>query len=558
MKISIIQQSSLGDNDFDSMFAHGRKANKVIIVEHKGKSLQWNVMNKTWNSTDVETTNTSFDPINAYLESLPMAQQDAIFEKYNEIRSVLSGTSIRRSEGCEDLIETLRPLAVSLFDLIDPKHLHAWVWNQLKPAIPAKIEREFDPSTMIGTRERTYLLEDYLELIPLAIVIRMACPFWMDFVYLTDGSLSREYKDMHVFSIIHGSWPEQSRAMHRLREFVTHTVGNDASHPSAILAGISSDDFVDWALSYVVVTRLPIVDVMGTNSTAPVAPALFAAVRARVATITSGQPKITKKFTETTSNDDNNQSFLEGFRNRMALTIGQELTGSNYLLLELDRVMNDDPNPLGMIRRVAPDIDFALVRQCIESCSVLFDEYIIDEQVNIAAWLFDPYSQARVVNNLRKEETITFIGMAQAVFLHLGMIDFAILVSARYRSNELQSETVIGEQIAPIRANDRAEFAKNFPVVQKLRYSQNRNNQANTVIEDVQVIVRSLQNYDISCTFTKELNEKYREGNNNPRYSLRKDVAMMFMRFADYLASRPIIEIDPQAVYDNLVANNNY
>lgn len=546
MEITITSQS-LYENDFEAFYESGRKSNKILLVTHKGETLQWNVTNKTWNTTDVETTNTAFEPINRYLMSLPMTQQDAIFEVYREIRSVLASTKTQNSENCEDLIEATKPLAEKLFALIDKQHFYNWVWTVLRPNIPANIRSEFDSTTMPGTRERTYLLSDYHELIPLAIIVRMACPFWLDFIYLTKNSLSKELKDMHVYSIINKSWPAKSPGMERLREFVTHTVGNDKNHPAAVLMGIGSDDFVDWALSYVVVTRLPIVDVMGTNSTAPVAPALFSAIRARVQTITAGQPRIKKKFTETSSNDDNNQSFLEGFRSRMAVTIGQELTGTCYLLAELDRVKKNDTNPYGMLQRVAPGIDYALVRDAIKSCSVLLEEHIIDQQVNLAAWLFHPYSQCRAVGNLRKFEVVSLIAMAQAVFLHQGKVDLAILVSAIYAPNSLSSDTVIGEQIAPIRAAERAELAKNFPIEQ--RGKGTGRNPSNTVVDNVQEMVRLLQNYDISCTFSPKMQEIYRPGNSNPRYSLRKDASSMFMAFVNELSMREVVEVDPMLAY---------
>lgn len=546
MEITITSQS-LYDNDSEAHYESGRKSNKILLVTHKDQTLQWNVTNKTWNSTDIETTNSAFDPINRYLASLPMSQQDAIFAVYTEIRDVLSNTKTKNSEGCQELIDANRPLATKLFALIDRKHFYNWVWTTLRPNIPANIRSAFDPTTMPGTRERTYLLSDYHELIPLAIIVRMACPFWLDFIYLTKNFLNKELKDMHVYSIINESWPAKSPGMVRLHEFVAHTVGNDKNHPAAVLMGIGSDNFVNWALSYVVVTRLPVLDVMGTNSTAPVAPALFSAIRVRVQSVTAGQPKIKKKFAETSSTDDNNQSYLEGFRSRMAITIGQELTGTCYLLAELDRVMKNDANPYGMLQRVAPGIDYDLVRDAIKSCSALLEEQITDQQVNLAAWLFHPYSQCRTVGNLRKMEIVSLIAMAQAVFLHQGKVDLAILVSAIYTPNSLSSDTVIGEQIAPIRAPERLEYAKNFPIEQ--RNKGKGSIPVNTVVENVQEMVRLLQNYDISCTFSREAQEIYRPGNSNPRYSLRKDASSMFMTFVNELAMREVIEIDPMQVY---------
>lgn len=529
-----------------------QSANKVILVEHKGVVLQWNILNKIWNSTDVETNNASFDPINAYLKTLSPETQDSIFKVYCDIREVMTSSRSKGVDEEEELIDATRPLAMKLFGLINQTHFHSWVWQQLRPTIPPNIKEKFDPVTMPGSRERTYLLEDYRALIPLAIIVRMAVPFWMDFIYLTKGSISREHRDMLVYSIIQGTWPSKCAAMERLREFTAHTIGNDINHPAVILLGIGSDNFVQWALSGLVISKLPMLDVMGNNTKAPVAPALFQAIRTRVSTVTNGQAKITKKFAETSSNDDNNQSFLEGFRTRLALTIGQELTGSHYLLLELDRVAKRDMNPYGMLRRVCPNIDFALVEDSIRSANELAAQYIIDEQVDIAAWLFNPYSQARATGNLHKEEMIALIGMAQAVFLTMGHLDFAILVSGRYDPNNLTANTVVGEAISSIKPNDRIAFREYFPAEQQTRPSRPM---VNMVFEDVMAFAKRLQNYDITCTFSEAVNNAYRGGNINRRYYIRRDAATMFMNLGVELATRVEVEIDPMQIYNEHYAN---
>lgn len=554
MKISLVSQAALDDDgSFQSRYeSSAKRAGKMVLVEHRNQVLQWNILNKTWNSTDIETTNSCFDPINQYFAILPMETQDNIFEIYKDIRSILADSSMDKDTvDSESLIDAIRPRAVKLFAQINQTHFYNWVWQQLRPNIPANIKEKFDPATMPGSVERTYLLEDYRGLIPLAIIVRMACPFQLDFTYLTRSFISSEHKDLHVYGLIQGSWPEKSAAMQRLKVFVQHTVGNDVNHPAVVLMGIGSERFNEWVLAHVVNVKLPTVDVMGINSTQPVAPALFAAVRARVNVATSGQPKVTKKFAEGSSNDDNNQSFLEGFRSRMALTIGQEHTGSHYLIVEIDRIIKNDTSKYSLLQRLAPGIDYTLVIDALQSAHALMSTGISYEQLNLAAWLMHPYSQCRATGNLRKEEIVAMCGMAQAIFLHHGMIDFAILVTGSYKLSELNETTIIGEQISPIRAADRIELSKSFPIEQRGRGSRA---QANTVIEDVTAYVRGLQNYDITCTFSQETLEAYCGAGANRRYDLRKDAAMMFMNFGKWLDGRELVEIDPMQVYEELMA----
>lgn len=555
MKIRVIGQADAAGEDADSAYSYGKSRSKrFIIVEHNGEQLQWNFPPRTWN-TEPDANADAFDPINAYFAQLDQATQAAIFEQYVKIHGVLRATNMQQDE-CEDLIEAIRPMAAELFSYIDPTQFYNWVWTSLRPTIPASASTvNFDPNTMPGTRERTYLLEDYKGLIPLAIVVRAACPFWFDFAALTKSVLSREHKDQLAYSLIEQSWPALSKAMERLEQFVDHTVGNDRNNPAAVFMGIGSDDFVYWILSGLVIHRLPTVDVLGVNTATPVVSALYNFVKTRINTITSSQPAIKNKFAETSySADENNQSYLEGFRNRIALTVGQEALGDYYLERQVDLINSNIIDPHSLLERVAPGISYSLVEDSLASAkAALTDAALTDEQITIAAWLFHPYSQVRTVGNLLKERVINLLGMAQAVLLHHGKNDLAILTTAVYERTDATTDIpVIGETIAPMRAADREAYRAVFPMEQRNR-SQKK--VRNFVFEDIFELVRSLQHYDINCTFSEATLRQVQANNPNRKYFLRRDAVTMFMEYAKYLAERPIVRIDPDAVYQKLLGN---
>lgn len=557
MRIRVVGHAEASGDDFEAQYSMGKaRSKRFMIVEHGQNQLQWNFPPRTWN-TDPDTNAEAFDQINLYFAQLSEPEQVAIYNEYANIHEVLRSTNMQQDD-CEGLIEAIRPMAERLFGHIDPTRFQNWVWAFLKPRTPAEMAVVFNADTMPGTRERTYLLEDYRGLIPLAIVVRAACPFWFDFAALTKGQLSREHKDMLAYSLIEQSWPAQCKAMKRLEEFVDHTVGNDRNNPAATLMGIGSDDFVYWAMSSLVINRLPIVDVMGTSNLTPVVSALYNYVRHRVTTIASSQPAIRNKFAETTySTDENNQSFLEGFRNRIALTVGQEAQGDFYLERQLQMItpglaglgdFGEYEQEYSLLQRVAPGIDPMLVMDALTSASALQNVTLSEEQITIAAWLFHPYSQVRTVGNFYKERVIALLGIAQAVLLHHGKNDLAMLVTSAYEQVDNTGGThYIGESIAPLRANDRANYASVFPLEQR-----SKKKVKNFVIDDVYELVSSLQDYDINCTFSDATLRKVQGNNPNRTYLLRRDAVVMFMDFAKWLAERPVIRIDPDEIYRRL------
>lgn len=563
MRIRVVGQAEAsGDKDESPLSSGKSKSKKFIIVEHGNTQLQWNFPPRTWN-TDPETNAESFDQLNIYFGLLDSATQANIFAEYENVHKLLRSTDVAYVH-CEDLIEAIRPCMEKLFSYIDPVKFYDWVWVNLKPSIPLSASAiRFDPNTMPGTRERTYLLEDYKGLIPLCIIIRAATPVWFDFATVTKDQLSREHKDIYSYSLIENSWPAKSGAMKRLEEFVDHTVGADRNNPAIILAGIATDDVIYWALSSLVITRLPIVDVMGYNTATPVVSALYNFVRHRIGTIGSSQPAIKNKFAESSfSSDENNQSYLEGFRNRIALTIGQESYGDYYLERQT-HVMNaigsgrkaklsgfhDLEIEYALLNRVAPGIDMALVKDALQSSKTLQSVNITDQQITIAAWLFHPYSQVRTVGNLFKERISMMLGLAQAVLLHHGKVELARLVTAAYHPlGDSAASYTFGDSISSLRATEREQFSVVFPFVQ-----HSRKKPKNFVIDDVYNLVSSLQGYDINCTFSEETLRRVQDNNSNRKFFLKRDTVMMFMNYAKWLAERPIVRIDPNEVYQRLM-----
>jgi hypothetical protein len=208
-----------------------------------------------------------------------------------------------------------------------------------------------------------------------------------------------------------------------------------------------------------------------------------------------------------------------------------------------------------LLERVAPGIDHALVKDALESSKALHNASIADEQITIAAWLFHPYSQARTVGNLRKDRIVALLGLAQAVLLHHNKIDLARLVTGAYERMSTSGEGTrfIGESIAPLRAADRETYRSIFPMEQR---SRNQKKVRNFVFEDVYELARSLQEYDINCTFSEATLKRVQGNIPNRTYVIPSKAVTMFMEYAKWLAERPMVRIDPDAVYAALVARD--
>lgn len=556
MKISLMNQAELsGDNSLNN--SYGKSASRrFIVTEHNNQRLHWNMQTRTWSSKDIAAMNvfsTAFDQINQYFAYLPEQQQQAIFNKYKEIHNVLRSVT-RVADQCEDLVAAITPIVTELFNCINPEHLSNWVWNVLRPPIPASsTAKTFDRDTMPGTRERTYLYDDYIGLIPAVIAFRMVCPFWFDFVELTYDNVNKEHRELVPYGLLSETWLVKSDAMLRLEEFVDHTVGNEKYNPAAILLGIGSSNFVYWIISALVINRIVTVDIMGLRPDKQVVSALYNFIVTRVSGLYSSQPNVNNKFAESSyASDENNQSFLEGFRHRIELTVGQEADGDYAIERVLDQLLKGSRDPLDILERVAPGIDHNLVRDALATATRLDIGLVCDAQINFAAWLFHPYSQVRASNNFHSGRILTLLGLAQAVLLHQGKVDLAMIVTAQcVRAVNDGSVHVLGETIATFKASDREVYRSTFPLEKPTR---NPTKPINYVMEDIYKLVLSLQDYDITCSFSDETLAKVQGTNTSRRYFLKKNAVTMVMEYAVELANRPIIRADPDLIYQQLAA----
>lgn len=553
MELRVVNHELLGGGAINSREYNTRKRRKIVMIEHNGEQLLWNFPPRMGNMSqgDSEEDIEIFNEINQYIATLPVFTQDSMFAIYSQINYILKA-EVNQDE-IEGIIESIRPLAENLFSFISEEHLTNWTWKTLRPRIPDNVEEHFNDS-MPGSVERTYLLGDYHGLIPLAIVIRLACPFWFEFAYLTRDVINREHRDTYTYSLIQEAWPAKCKAMQRLELFTDYTVGNDRNSDAAVLLGISSEEFIHWAMASTVVKRLTIVDVMGGPSSTPVVSALFNHIRYRVTSVTTSSPQVTHKYaTDTGTGDENNLSYLEGFRNRQAMSIGQELVNIVYIENTVKELTEGKIPVYSLLDRVAPGIGVELVQDALVSAKRLQRSAIIDEQVLLAAWLFHPYSQARAVGNFKKSETIALLALAQAVYLHFGEIELAKLVTASYTMTDNNSGIHrMGDSVDSLRPGDRELLRQHFPV-EHVHGKRIRN----PVINDIEELVRNLDQYEIECNFSDETLRAVQGKNVSRSIFLPRNFVKKLIDVVRKLSERPIVKLDPDQVYQNLIQNKN-
>lgn len=544
--------------------SEGSTAGRYITTTHdRQASLDWAVPSRIWTAIPDRNQmkdNAIYSQINKYLGTLSEEAQAGIYAVYADVFKFFNSISGSIDQNIEYIIMRVRDKMKELYSYIDEQHFYNWVWSSLNPSIPSDIKQFFEPG-MPGTRERTYLVGDYRGLIPLLLAVRFATPICMQFMVLAEETLPENHRDTFTYSLLAKTWISKCAAMQRLYSFTDKTIGNDRYQEVAIHEGISSEDYVAWTLSSMMIRKAPVIDISGNVGSPSVVSVLWKFIDNKPDSLASSGPKIRFKETPSDGGDgDNNASVLEGYRTRQQLPIGQRMLNPFYLQRTMELLDQGIIEPMSFIARVCPNFEVDLYKDAVSSAKALMNVEITDEQASLASWIFHPYLDARSIGNFRKNETIHLLAMAQTVLLLEGRFWLAALVTASF-SLPPEGTFFANTNLINPPVSRYEQFSKLFPLQKESRSSVRTatnsvivkaHNYAQTTIADM---VAGIERYVATRTMSDAAIERFLPANASRRFlqiPYPKDLKLQLMELCEHLAVRPLVKIDPNEVFAKL------
>ncbi|MNU19679.1 hypothetical protein D3C71_79120 [compost metagenome] len=392
-------------------------------MTHNGQEITWSValLEKTSYKGEFDI----FEQINGFWKHQPAAVQDKIFDVYQRIRNVYDATWDTSSE----LTRALYPLVAELFTYHELPAVRHWVDFHSTIATPETLKDTFKESyEQPGTRERTYLKEDYRNLVVLTVALRAMVPVWGEFISLTYRENGTTLKEYYAFRLLAHANVMKSEAMERLRVYVEHSLPADKSKAAAILGGISSEDFPTWVLGLVVVRRLTVGDVRGMDPQTTLITLIYKYIHSRVKSHDNSFIGLVKeKSVEGGSSQEgeNNLSKLEGYKVKQDIPAG-DIVALEYFMQDVH----------GLAARVCPDMDPALLQQSLTSIQALEKEQIREPQMLLTQWIMSKAVPPRGLRLVSKKQCLDAMAITQAALWHRGHLELAALVSAIAQTND--------------------------------------------------------------------------------------------------------------------------
>ena len=493
-----------------------------IVISHGEESLIWNIISfdrATFNEVDL------FSHINKYWESFSEQDQLKIFNIYKDIR-VAFDEIWERSK----LTAELYVLVAKLLDTHDLKDAQHWILFHSGVYLPPNLDIEYNNTTNSpGSREQTYLKEDYIKLVTLTLILRTLIPVWGEFISRTRQEAGTNFKEYYAFQLVCKSKLAYCEAIEKLTTYIEYSIVPDKSKSASIIGGISTEDFPIWILGLVLVRRLCLGDITGVNQKATLVTFIYKFITQKIKGNDNNFAGMVKDkiFDDSGSDGDSNISKLEGYKAK------QEIPAGDIILLEY--AMRDT---YALAAKLAPTMERALLDRALETTMVLNDQVIQDPQIALLQWVMKPVISPRGILYLGKNTIVRLLALCQSVLIHRGHYALAGLCTSIVNTNlnEIQISGVDSRARIPKELLE--ELFKYYPFTKRVGGKQKVLKPLNQAVIAIDTVAEQFSELDWLITADDSLLPLITEGSNNRRYVIQHNFKITLANLVIEIAKR--------------------
>ena len=499
-----------------------------VFIQHKDEVISWAVSIFDFSNFKghFDGKYDMFKYNNLFWQRMKPADQDAVFSIFKKLRVSLENYTERTSLTLE-----LFPLIEQLFELHRLEEIEHWILFHTDIQFPHELQHEYIPSNeRTGSRDQTYLKDDYIKLICLTFALRLMIPIWGEFIAKTKKDTGTQFKEYYGFQLLSYSHLSSSAAMEKLKTYVFRSIPDERSSGS-ILGGLSSEDFPIWILSLVVIRKLCSSDISGKETNSSLIPYIYNHVRERVSRSDNNfvgivREKINGKETDGGSSDK--ISKLEGYK------IRQEISPGDIVLLE--HAMTDIRK---VTQQICPDIDMLLLENALHTSKPLLTSRLYEPQITFIQWVFKPVLPTRAIMLLSKTAVVAAAAATQAILMHKQHLTLAALSTAYSTSNEGEMHMGGVDSRARITKDLVEEISVLFPYTRRSTSKAKTAKNANQAIVAIDQMADKLSENNWTLTVDKNFLPYLTGTDTSRRFSIPHDIKILLAKLVIELAKRP-------------------
>lgn len=500
----------------------------ITLIKHKGYELEYplNIIREGRSLKELVVGSSPFDILNQYIQTMSEEEQDQLFDFYMNCRILFDEVT-----DTQELSRKIKFEIQKLCQIVTVEKMNYWTKFRANVHVPHDLMNDFDEmqDKSLVTRERTYVKEDYLDLLGWLLCLRFLLPVWSVFVDKTKNVHGTTWKVYHAYYLIAGTPYHDCAACQRLEKYVEATIPDDTNLNSAIMNGISRFDFPRWLISLTVIRRIVVYNLEGGPETPSLIKVIYKFIASKAGQSDKqfgGIVRIRETNKSNNISDNNTTSAFEGYNSRQSLADDDLVIIEHYL---------KDPY------RVAKDLDSTIpdevIRQACENIDMLYDNYIDVPQVILTKWAVNRVIPARALDYVNRRYLINAMIAARSWYWHIGLKDLALLSSAIQISNEDEHQITGTSNRARLVRDIQERLGEKYPHYRKTVTRKASNDVVLGIKLSIEHVERLLSRNEWHLTVCKEwINEK---GLISKHFSVPEDLKLTLVELALILADRP-------------------
>lgn len=384
----------------------------VLILTHKGEEQVWNV--STYDRTTFNNLEFLFKEINDYFAYLPDDKQDKVWQAYKNAYSALENTVDPTR-----LHHALQREVKKIYEVVKFDDLKRFSNLYLNLPIPANVKKDYGPGDVKQrTKDKTYLRDDYEDLVILTIMLRPMIPIFGQYIKQAGKEVGTNFKEHVALGLLGKSGLLSAPPISRLRTYVEAMVKTEEHRDSAVLGGLGTAELPDWLLSKAIVRRVALGEISSPNNN--IVSNVFHNIDQLINSMDRNfGGRVNPKKPYSGGVEEDNVSIAENYKVKQVISDGDLCVLSAYT-----EQMSD------MAARIDPSINL----EYLSLCSANIDKYpllkISQHHLTLSQWVLAGAISPRGIPSLNKPSLLRVMAVTQSILWHWGFRELAVLMFA--------------------------------------------------------------------------------------------------------------------------------
>lgn len=360
-----------------------------------------------------------FALLNMYWATLPDLQQLKIFACYKNFHEAANSGITK-----DNLDKAFTQYTTTLMSLHSLNQLKYFVGVKSQISFPSDLSTSFVLNIdNNNTRDKTYILSDYIDLVVFLLALKAMVPVWNEFIALMRHHIGDKFVSMAAFALLKNTPHFDCEAVDKLQKYIAANAGKIEEQNVFPLGSMSTEDYTSsYLLSQLCVMKLCNCALMFRTNDDHLLKICFPFIKRIVAPRTTSPDEVIrdKSLGGSDGSEQGQGSLAESYLISTTMSVG-----------DLTQIQYSVNNYWDIVNKLAPSLDMEFVTECIHNVRQLLGTRILDGQSMIMSYVLAPVIRPEGLLHLPYATRVDLLGIAQAVLYHRGHKYLSIMLASK-------------------------------------------------------------------------------------------------------------------------------